>query len=180
MRKTLILVAVVAAASATASSARAQSGFNDPFALYYGWYLPSQASLAARPTVENNLRFYSAQRQANVLADREDPFRDNRIIGIDELDPNRPLAGVGRPRRMIPHSGISNSNLRGSGVAGYHNSVTNYYPGLANRAGSSTSAAPMNVGRTGGNRLSPRMQGRLVPNRGGFGGGGMGGGGGFR
>jgi len=137
MRRSWIALAVMLGAGGFATSARAHdAGFSDPFFLYYGFFLPRQAALAAQPQPEDNIRALASQRQFAAQSERAGLYDPIGGLGLDELNPLNPFgqrSGSSRGVPRHPANGISNSNLRGRGVGQYHNRTMSYYPGL--RAG---------------------------------------------
>lgn len=136
-------------------TAKAQeSGFSDPFFLYYGFYLPRQAALAAQRQPEDSIRAYSAQRQYTAQTDAAGLYEPLAPIGSDELDPLRPFGVRTGSTRMTRTSiaGLPAGNIGGRGVAGRHNSVGSYYPTLrtgpagARRGPRTTSVVPQTQG----------------------------------
>jgi len=168
MRRTLIGLAVVIGLSATAKSSRAQDGgFSDPFFLYYGFYLPRQAALAAQPQPDDQIRAQSAQRQYEVRSERQGLYDPGGGLGLDDLDPLRPFgqrSGSSRLARTTP-TGIVSQNLTGRGPAGYYMRHNSYYPtmrvGRGRNAGTSGVAlgggmsAPRGMGGMGGMSMPP-------------------------
>ncbi len=142
MRSILTGLAVVLGLGIFAAPSRAQNeGFSDPFFLYYGFYLPRQASLAAQPQPEDNIRFRSAERQVAAVTDRQGLYEPTGSIFETDLDP---LSAFGKRsgHSRLPRTtatGIVNSNLTGSGATGYYNRTGSYYPAL--RSGRSTRSA---------------------------------------
>lgn len=136
MRRFPWILAVVAGAF-WASEGRSQEvglgGFgSDPFALYYGFFLPRQAALAAQPGPEATINSITADRQRYAVTNRASLY-----------DPASPYAGVGgvedlgtfdsdrgeriaRPRS----SGLTSNHTMGSGPQTYYNRTARYYPTL--------------------------------------------------
>ena len=152
MRHGFLGLAVVLGLGTFSTPAKAQDGgFSDPFFLYYGYYLPRQAALAAQPQVEDYYRQRSAERQYTALTDREGGLTDP--LGGSIFDQDDPTAAFGtrsgrsRLVRTTP-TGMVNQNLTGAGTAGYFNRTGSYYPTIrsgrgrnnASRANSALSA----------------------------------------
>lgn len=133
MRPSRIGIAVALGVGMFATSAKAQdAGFSDPFFLYYGFFLPRQAALAAQRQPEDSIRAYSAQRQYAAQTDRARLYDPISSIGAGELDPLRPFgtrSGSSRLTRTVP-TGLPYANVGGRGVQGRHNNVGSYYPTL--------------------------------------------------
>jgi len=139
MRPTLTGLAVLLGLGLFATAASAQDGgFSDPFYLYYSFYLPRQAALAAQPGPEDEIRYNNAQRQIEVRSERAGLYEPIPAIGLDELDPMRPFGMRSGSTRMVHTSpmGMVSTNLTGRGPSGYYNHVGSYYPTL--RSGSGT------------------------------------------
>ena len=152
MRLSRMAVIVTIGLGSFASSAKAQDGgFSDPFFLYYGFFLPRQAALAAQLQPEDSIRAYSAQRQYSAQSDRSGLYDPLGAVGSEDLDPLAPFgqrSGTSRLVRTTP-SGVPSSNLGGRGIPGYHNRVNNYYPTLrtGGAARSSRPAVSLGTGR---------------------------------
>ncbi|MDB5350239.1 MAG: hypothetical protein JWN86_1486 [Planctomycetota bacterium] len=157
MRRTLIGLAAVLGLGTFATTSHAQDGFSDPFFLYYSFYLPRQAALAAQPTPEDFIRYNNTQRQVEVQSERRGLYEPISTIGLDELDPSRPYGARSGSSRLVRTSatGLVSSNLMGRGPASHYNRTAAYYPTM--RTG---------VGRGGGRRAGGAAS---------FGGGGGGG-----
>jgi len=159
MRRSLLGLAVVIGLGGFASSARAQdSGFSDPFFLYYGFFLPRQNALAAQPQPEDNIRALAAQRQFTAQSDRAGLYDPIGQIGLDELNPNPfgQRSGSSRVPRH-PANGVSNTNLRGRGLSQYHNRTNTYYPGLRTGMGASSGSRRSLTSARGGGGISQPM-----------------------
>jgi hypothetical protein len=155
MRRSLTAVAAVLLISVTTGTSLGQTtitgntGFSDPFFLYYGFYLPRQAAMAASPPASLvSINALSAARQQQALTERAGLYDPLGGTLEDPFDPTQPFGsrsprGRGRPRLVA--SGITNTNINGQGPRGYYNRTLTYYPGL--RAGQGI-ASP-NVGITG-------------------------------
>jgi len=149
MRPSLIGLAVVLGLGMFAPASRAQdAGFSDPFFLYYGFFLPRQAALAAQPQPEDNIRNLSVQRQASVQNDRAGLYDPIGRLGMDELDPLRPFGqrtGSSRLARTAS-TGLPVNHVNGRGPAGYYNNHGSYYPTIRSGQGRS--------GRRGGGQVA--------------------------
>jgi len=144
MRASLIGLAAVLGLGMFASPSRAQTtGFSDPFFLYYGFFLPRQAALAAQPQPEDNIRNLAVQRQFAIQNDRSGLYDPIGRLGVDELDPLRPFGqrSGSSPRARTAPTGMPVSHVNGRGPAGYYNNHGSYYPtirsGQAGRRGGS-------------------------------------------
>jgi len=150
--------AVLLGLSLTASTGRAQDfGSGDPFFLYYGFFLPRQAALAAQPGPEVGLQQNQMNRAAMALTDRAglyDPIRD---IGADELNSGTPFAGRSGRNRLATTAptGLMTTHIRGTGPAGYYNRTGRYYPTMrtgrgrgAMAGGGGGGGAPMGAATT--------------------------------
>lgn len=170
------LVALMGASLGVGSSANAQfSPFQqaDPFSLYYGFYLPRQAALAAQPSATDTLNYISAERQRSAIAARNRAAYSDPIssFGLDELDeyadPSQPInqnrRGTSAPRRLIPFNGVTSTNVRGQGVPGRFSNTLALYPTPRPNQYKNSNVAVTRSRPAGGG--------------GGFGGGGFGGGG---
>jgi hypothetical protein len=158
MRRLLLSLTVLAGTAALAPAAQAQDGFSDPFFLYYGFYLPRQAALAAQPGPEMSINELSAARQVNALTERAGLYDPPAGLGNEVYDPTHPFVNKGRVRSgRLAASGISNTNISGAGPSDYYNRTLRYYPAL--RAGRGKNANVVAVRSRGGSRgPSPQMQ----------------------
>jgi hypothetical protein len=148
MRRTLIGLAVAFGVSGAATTAQAQAtgnSFSDPFFFYYGVFLPRQQLLSNQRGPELQINAQAANRADTALAERAGLFEPIPSFG-QEADPLRPF-GERRTSRPSP-TGISSTNLRGTGPPGYYNRVGNYHPTL--RTGRGTfQGLPASRGRGG-------------------------------
>ena len=131
MRPSRIGLAVALGIGMFATSAKAQDGgFSDPFFLYYGFYLPRQAALAAQRQPEDSIRAYSAQRQYAAQTDRAGLYAPFSAVGSEDLNPLAPFGSRSGSSRLARTSamGLPAGNVGGHGVSGYHNSLGSYYP----------------------------------------------------
>jgi hypothetical protein len=147
MRRIFVGLMVMVGLSAFAPEGRAQVLSNDPFFLYYGYFLPRQAAIAATPLAQDTIRAYSAERQFTAVTERQGLYDPIQPFGVSDLDPNAPFAGRargGRPARQ----GFVNLNLNGTGPPQYYNRTQAYYPGL--RTGRSNNANIPRGGRSAG------------------------------
>jgi len=105
----------------------------DPFSLYFGYYLPHQAYIAAQPRPMDTLNALTAERQQSAVTDRAglyDPI--SPYAQDDDLDPLRPYgSNSGKERVAKPKSfATSTTNAGGGGPALYYNRTARYYPQL--------------------------------------------------
>jgi hypothetical protein len=106
------------------------NGGVDPFAFYYGYYLPHQAAIAAQATPLDTLNQITAQRQVNALQERQGLYDPISPYGEEELDPNKPYSGR-RGTERLAHPGlfpVTTSNVRGTGPAAYYSRTARYFP----------------------------------------------------
>jgi len=136
---------VALGASVVATEARAQApfgGVNDPFFLYYGFYLPRQQAQALQSGPEATINAITAARQSYAATNRTEMFSPNGP-GFDrfELDSDF-MAGSGvRSRGQVgTRSNVARlgGNLNGRGVPSHFNRVGSYHPTL--RTGQSRNA----------------------------------------
>ena len=172
MRRLPLAAIIVGTLLGFASSSQAQlfpnnNGY-DPFSLYYGWYLPSQAALSVRNSngPQATINALSAARQEAAYTDRATLYDPMAKYGLDyKYDPNRPF-----PDRMqgTRPGGLAaaGSNINGSGPQPYFNRAGQYFPGQREGRGPNANSFSMG-GRSRGGGFNP-MGG--MPN---FGGGGF-------
>lgn len=152
MRRLLIGMAFTFCLSLTSTEARAQfgDGFGDPFMLYYGFYLPHQAAIAAQPTPTDTINAVVAERQRYQVTDRSGLYDPASPFGdTEELDPLRPYSAKrGGERLSRPSAPGLTSNIRGAGPALYYNRTARYFPTL--RGGRNPNRNLSVPGRRGG------------------------------
>jgi len=121
----------------------------DPFAFYYGYYLPHQAAMAAQSTPLDTINQITAQRQFAALNERKGLYDPISPYGDDELDPQRPYsANRGGERLSRPHTfPVSTSNQGGIGPGLYYNRTAKYHPHLRTGRGANRN---LGVSRRGG------------------------------
>jgi hypothetical protein len=102
----------------------------DPFSLYYGYYIPHAAAVAAQPSPLDTINAITITRQQNAMTDRASLYDPISPYGDDQelLDP---FSKRGR-ERMAKFQGFT-SNIRGTGPASNYGRTGTYFPGL--RAG---------------------------------------------
>jgi hypothetical protein len=142
----------------------------DPFSLYYGYYLPHQAAIAAQPTPLDTINAATAARQFTAATNRSALYDPVSPYGTDEeLDPLAPYGAQRGRQGGGPATPGFTTNIRGTGPALYYNRPAQYYS-------RSPLGTNIRTGR-GANRNIATVRGA----RGGgmYGGGGMGVGGGM-
>ena len=173
MRRAMLVVAALVAGSAWASESRAQNGgYSDPFFLYYSYFLPRQAALAAQPNVNDSINAAVADRQSYASTNRESLYDPNGGYGaFDGYDPNAVFnnptqRGRGTSRQTLQTRGLPTTNIRGRGPALYYNRAAQYYPGLRNGQGPNHNLAVGGKGasRPGGSGGGGGFGGFGVPN----------------
>jgi hypothetical protein len=166
MRRIGLAIVAITALSAFSGTARAQTtGFSDPFFLYYGWYLPRQAALAAQPGPEVTVQQNQFVRQQAAVVDRAGLYSAPAGIGFDELNSSNQFAGrtMGRmPHAVAARTGINSTNINGAGHSSFFNRTSQYYPTM--RSGRSRGGA-------GGRPAGGALPGMGMGMAGGFGGG---------
>jgi len=132
----------------------------DPFSLYYGYYLPHAAAMAAQPSPLDTINQATLRRQQNAQTDRTtlyDPISPYGDAESDTLSPyssnRRPLAG-GRASGRLPMfdqlGNPSNTNARGHGPTMYFNRTAGYHPTQKVGRGPNRNLASIRSGRGGG------------------------------
>jgi hypothetical protein len=109
----------------------------DPFSLYFGYYLPHQAAIAAQPTPLDTINQITAARQFQAVTDRAGLYDPISPYGEEDLDPTRPLSARRTGERIAhPRSfAVSTSNAQGAGPALYYNRTARYFPQLRSGRG---------------------------------------------
>jgi hypothetical protein len=107
-------------------------GFSDPFFLYYGFYLPRQASIAAQPTTVGALNDIAAARQNYAVSDRAglynpqpSPFDPSAPGGPDMLAPFQ-RQGAQRLPRIPQH--FANPRVANQQRLPHFNELASRYP----------------------------------------------------
>jgi hypothetical protein len=125
----------------------------DPFATYYGWYLPNQAYQASQPRVEDTINAITVVRQRAAIAERDNMFDTRSRFDLDEeaeFGRYAPRGGA-RGRPQLGGAGASASpfagNVRGTGPALYYNRTGRYFPTLRTGHGPNRNIAAMRASR---------------------------------
>ena len=125
----------------------------DPFSLYFGYYLPHQAYIAAQPTPMDTINQNIAQRQYAASTDRSSLYDPISPYQEEELDPLRPYSNRKDQRRAKVEGfsyGQNNSNSRGNGPATYYNRTARYFPTLKTGRGPNQNLARTRAVQRGG------------------------------
>jgi hypothetical protein len=158
MRRAYLGLAAALAIATLASPGRAHgqatpSLGSDPFSLYFGFYLPHQAAIAAQPTPMDTINHNVAQRQATAQTDRASLYDPISPYGDEDLDPLAPYSGRrGLERRAKVQGftyGASNESARGTGPSMYYNRTARYFPSLRVGRGPNQNLARVRSGRGG-------------------------------
>jgi hypothetical protein len=182
LRATLGVIVATGSLICLPSPARAQGflgggagNFTDPFAFYYGVYLPNQQLQSLRPRPIDALNQAVAQRQYYSQMDRRALY--NPIsVGDKSYDPLHPYSGQNQERKAPAFRFAQDpSNLDGTGPSLYYGRAAAYFPGLASPVRSGRAPNANVYGRTSNALRRPRA----LSGGGGGGGGGMGGMGGM-
>jgi hypothetical protein len=145
------VVFVVLPGSAQAQIGLLGAGGVDPFSLYFGYYLPHQAAIAAQSTPLDTINQITAARQFQAVTDRAGLYDPISPYGEQDLDPSRPLGErrrgerVGQPRSFA----VSTANARGTGPELYYNRTARYFPQLRSGRGANRNLAAVRSGRGG-------------------------------
>lgn len=164
MRRALGILAAVVAVSAWTNSGRAQtvnSGFSDPFFLYFGYYLPQQAALANQPRIQDTLNANVAAQQAYAQTNRANLYDPNGGYGrfdphasVDPFDPNSRAAQGARVAggmALRSRSSVPTANTNGNGPPMYFNRTAQFYPSMRSGRGPNANVRVPGRGvRTGG------------------------------
>jgi hypothetical protein len=149
-------LAIVTLAPADRAHAQFTGAGGDPFSLYYGYYLPHQAYIAAQPTPLDTINQVTAARQYTAQTDRAALYDPISPYGEEDLDPLRPYSDR-RGRERTPRvQGFSyggndpSSNTRGTGPALYYNRTARYFPTLRTGRGPNRNIAAMRAPQRGG------------------------------
>ncbi|WP_422926672.1 hypothetical protein [Singulisphaera sp. PoT] len=133
MRLTIVAFGIVLGSFLISPAAPAfgQTGGVDPFSLYYGYYLPHQAAVAAQSTPLDTINAATAARVPATGADRPGLYDPLPALGEEDYDPLRPYSSrKGKERGAAPHLYPSNTTtargLRGK-VNMYYSRTDRYY-----------------------------------------------------
>jgi hypothetical protein len=131
----------------------------DPFSLYYGYYLPHAAAMAAQPSPLDSInqatlrRQQSAQTDRSTLYDPISPYGDAESETLSPYSSNRrPMAGAGMAARVPAYDALgnpSNLNARGHGPSQYFNRYARYHPTVKIGRGPNRNIASVRSGRAG-------------------------------
>ncbi len=170
MTLTLVLALVLAlAAPARRAHAQIIAGGADPFSLYFGYYLPHQAYVAAQPTPLDTINQITAARQFQAVTDRAGLYDPISPYGMDEdTDPLRPVGGKRGGERVAKPQlyATSTSNARGTGPAAYYSRTARYYPQLRTGRGPNKNLGQARFSRGLGGGGGMGMPGMGMPSMG--------------
>jgi hypothetical protein len=121
-----LLALVVSTSPAQAQAIIGSTGI-DPFAFYYGYYIPQQTINASRPSPLDTINAVTAARQQGAVTDRATLYDPISPYG-DDPDLMDPFSKRGRDR-IAKFNGFS-SNIRGTGPASHYGRTSGYYPAL--------------------------------------------------
>jgi hypothetical protein len=164
MRRSILGLAAAFTIVVLAPSGRAHAqitgGGVDPFSLYYGYYLPHQAAIAAQPTPMDTINQNIARNQFAAQADRSSLYDPVNPYGDDEdtLAPygSRKNNKRGGGARGFVH-GAANGISRGNGPSMYYNRTAQYFPELKLGRGTNRNLAETRKSRGGGGASMPSM-----------------------
>ncbi len=129
----LIGISLLLPATSSAQIAGSATSGVDPFASYYGFYLPNQAYQAAQTRVEDTINAITVVRQQNAMAQRNGLYDARSRFDIDEdQDLFRPYAPTRRGERAggLTTTNVFGGNVRGTGPPLYYNRTARYFPTL--------------------------------------------------
>lgn len=165
MRRILLGFFMALGVAAVGTEARAQApfgGINDPFFLYYGFYLPRQQAQALQSGPETTINAITAARQSYAATNRSDMFDPSgQAFNRFDLDSDFLSGTGGRGRAPGSSSQVARlgGNLNGRGVPSHFNRVGSYHPTL--RSGQSrnanVSAIRGHSNFSGGGNLTPNI-----------------------
>jgi len=171
LRRAFLALAVTLGVGLLLPAGRAEAQFFggggniDPFQLYFGYYLPHQAYVAAQPTPLDTINQVTAARQYSAVTDRAGLYDPISPYGAEELDPLRPYDPKRGGERLARPGGYagSSTNANGSGPATHYNRTARYYPHLRASRGPNRNLSVSRGSRGGGGGGFPS-----APSAGGF------------
>jgi hypothetical protein len=156
MRRVISGLAAALAVVILAPSGQAQAqgiGGVDPFSLYYGYYLPHQAAIAATPTPMDTINQNIARNQFAAQTDRSSLYDPINPYG-DEDDPLAPYSARKKNIRGVGAQGftygLGNTVSRGNGPTMYYNRTARYFPDLKIGRGPNRNLSVVRNSRGGG------------------------------
>ncbi len=165
MRRTIAGLAIVLGFSllTPAGQSYGQTLGADPFSLYYGYYLPHQAAIAAQATPLDTINAATAARLPMAGADRPGLYDPVTPLGEEDYDPLRPYSSRRGTERMAkPHVFPSNTTsargLRGR-VNLYYGRAERYHPTVRPGYGPNKNLAVTRSGRSAGMPSMPSAPG---------------------
>jgi len=155
LRRPLLILAAAWAVGVLVPASRTEAQFLgggngfDPFNVYFGYYLPHQAYIAAQPTALDTINQVTAARQYTALTDRAGLYDPISPYGSDDSDPLRPYSPTrGGERLARPHSfANSSTNSQGTGPALYYHRTARYHPTLRTGRGPNRNLAAVRTSR---------------------------------
>jgi hypothetical protein len=142
---------------------------DDPFAFYYGVFLPNQMLQTMRPTPLDSVNNAMVARQYYSQTDRRGLYNPISPYADQSSNPLQPFSAQGKERMSRPFRFSQDpSNGDGMGPSLYYNRAAQYFPGLAGKDTRYSNSYAYTGSRGRGGR---GMGGRGM---GGGGGGGMG------
>ena len=132
MRRLIILGLMGLGFVAVSPSAHAQAGFSpgfsDPFFLYYGFYLPRQAALAAQPTTTTQLNDVAAARQSMQMQDRQGGLYGPIQSPFDPNSPDGQFQTGGKQRLPKPQPHFAAPRNQNNRNVPHFNELASRYP----------------------------------------------------
>jgi len=126
----------------------------DPFTLYYGFYLPHQAAIAAQSTPLDTINAATAARIPSAVgADRPGLYDPITPLGEEDFDPLRPYSSRrGTERGARPHT-FPSSTTAARGLRGpvnmYYSRTARYYSTMRPGSGPNRNLAVSRSGHRG-------------------------------
>jgi hypothetical protein len=138
MRRPIVASTIALAICLIAPGGRAQAqllgGGGDPFSLYFGYYLPHAAAIAAQPTPLDTINQITAQRGYAAMTDRAglydpiSPYADDSDP-LGPYDPKRKGERIGKATQFsMSTPSASSAHSQAIGPAAYYNRTARYFP----------------------------------------------------
>lgn len=145
----VVIAAPCSGRAQTAATYGAGALGSDPFAQYFGWYLPNQAYQASQPRVEDTINAITVVRQRQAIAARDNVFDTRSRFDIeDDTEFGRAVPRGSRNRGMMTtQTSPFAQNVRGMGPSLYFTRTDRYFPMIRSGHGPNRNIAALRSAR---------------------------------